>query len=248
MSLVQTLEWCDLLTLESSEEMELTVEGADIDPSDNLVTKAMELVGVDRARLTLTKVLPMAAGLGGGSSDAAAGLIAAVDHLRRSRSVARELAPEIGSDVPLFIDGGTQMMTGRGELLEKLEDLRGFALAVVVPEFELASGEVYERWDQLEGPIGEVVPELLLPPGLRDGMPVRNDLLPAAVSLAPELGDFIADLRAAWDTPVLMTGSGPACFGFFASDSEAEDAARSVAATRVAAGAALRRHGVAEIT
>ena len=75
---------------------------------------------------------------------------------------------------------------------------------------------------------------------------MRNDLLPAALDLEPRLGDFMADVASVWGTPVCLTGSGSACFGYFATVAEATDAADAVAhLTRVARGVELRDHGVA---
>lgn len=245
-SLVQTIEWCDLLGVEPSEDLSLSVTGLDIEPEENLVTRAFGLAGIDRVSLSLEKRIPVAAGLGGGSADAAAALIAAADHGRLDRDLIVGLAPELGADVSLFLRGGTQMMTGRGEKLEVLPRLAGFAVAVVVPSFEMSTSEVYRRWDLMEGPQGEAVETDELPPSLRDGMPLRNDLLPAAISLRPELGDFMADIRSIWGVPVFLTGSGPASFGLFPDVSEAADAAAAIAGTRAAVGVTLRDHGVAE--
>ena len=121
----------------------------------------------------------------------------------------------------------------------------GFAVAVAVPQFELSTADVYRRWDELEAPVGETITPRLLPPGLRDGIPVRNDLTPAAFDLEPTFADFMADLRIRWGGPVLMTGSGSGCFGFFPDPDEAADAAHSVEdLTRAAVGARLRSNGV----
>jgi 4-diphosphocytidyl-2C-methyl-D-erythritol kinase len=119
---------------------------------------------------------------------------------------------------------------------------------VVVPEYRLKTADVYRRWDEMEGPIGEAIATGLLPPRLREGIPIRNDLMPAAIDLEPALADFMADLRAAWGTVVGMTGSGSACFGFFPDVDEAKDAAGSVASVcRGAVGAALRPRGVERV-
>ena len=249
-SLVQTIDWLDQLEVEEAEEDILVIEGADLDSEDNLVTKSLKEI---RARgfvpplaITLDKRIPIGAGLGGGSSNAAAMLLAAVETGRLPRAVAEEVAPSIGADVPLFLIGGTMLMTGIGDQVESLRPSSGFAVAVAVPPFELSTTEVYLRWDEMEGPEGEVIAPRLLPPGLRDGMPIRNDLIPAAMTIEPALADFMADLRKLWGSPVLMTGSGSACFGFFPDDEEAVDAGRSVEhLCRAVVGAGLRSNGVA---
>jgi len=248
-SLVQTIEWIDRLEVEEAEEDSLIIEGADLDPEDNLIVRSLAAL---RARasvrpldIKLSKAIPHGAGLGGGSSNAAATLLAATGVGGLSISIAEEVAPSIGSDVPLFLTGGTMLVTGVGERIEPLPAFSGFAAAVVVPPFEMSTPEVYRRWDEMEGPIGESVYDRLLPPPLRDGIPIRNDLTPAAIAIEPEIADFMADLRARWDTAVMMTGSGSGCFAFFPDPDEASGAAASVShMCRAAVGAALRERGV----
>jgi 4-diphosphocytidyl-2-C-methyl-D-erythritol kinase len=249
-SLVQTIDWLDLLEVEEADEDSLVVEGAEIDAEDNLLTRALNAIReqghVPPLDIRLVKRIPEEAGLGGGSSDAAAVLLAAAHVGRLSAESPAEVAPSVGADVALFLTGGTLLMTGTGEIIEQQPPLAGFAVAVAVPEFGLRTADVYRRWDEMEGPVGETIAPRLLPTTLRDGMPLRNDLLPAAMDLEPELADFMADLRSGWGTAVAMTGSGSACFGFFPDLDDAESAARSVARMcRAAVGADLRPTGVA---
>lgn len=248
-SMVQTVQWCDLLEVERSEEGSDSLL-SDID--DNLVEHALaelrRTATVPPLALSLSKEIPIEAGLGGGSSDAAAALVAGADVAGLSRSSLHEVASRVGSDVPLFLTGGTLMMRGRGDEIESIRSLEDFAVAVVVPGFGLGAGEVYQRWDAMEGPEGSPTPDDLLPPSLRGGMPMRNDLLPAALDLEPRLGDFMADVASAWGSTVCLTGSGSACFGYFASLDEASDAAGSVTSlAREAREVGLRDRGVARL-
>lgn len=252
-SLVQTIDWLDLLEVEVSEEDNLAVEDADLDSVDNLVMRSLRAIRakgfVPPLEIRLDKQVPVGSGLGGGSSNAAAMLLAATTIGRQTQSVAEEVASSIGADVPLFLTGGTMVVGGAGEEIESLPFLTGFAVAVAVPPFEMATVDVYRRWDEIEGPEGEAIQPRLLPPRLRDGIPIRNDLTPAALDVEPTLADFMADLRARWSGPVAMTGSGSGCFGFFPDLSEATDAANSVShLCRAAVGAALRPNGVAPRT
>jgi 4-diphosphocytidyl-2-C-methyl-D-erythritol kinase len=245
-SLVQTVEWCDHLEVSRGREGRDTLEP---DIEDNLVAKALaELratTEVPPLEIVVTKEVPTAAGLGGGSSDAAAILVAGAEAARLPRASLPEVASRVGADVALFLVGGTLLMSGVGYELEESPPLEGFALAIVVPEFGLATKDVYVRWDALEGPEGHPVPDDRLPPGLRGHMPMRNDLLPAALDLEPRLGDFMADVAAIWGAPVSLTGSGSACFGYFATPDEAGDAAAAVThLTSVGRGVPLRPHGV----
>jgi 4-diphosphocytidyl-2-C-methyl-D-erythritol kinase len=253
-SLVQTIDWLDLLEVEASEEESVVIEGADIDPEDNLVVKSLQALrgqgSVPRLAIRLEKQIPISSGLGGGSSNAAATLLAASEAGNLPAATAGEVAASVGADVPLFLTGGSLMVTGFGEVIDPLQPpLSRFAVAVAVPPFEMSTVEVYHRWDLMEGPTGETIGPGNLPPELRDGMPVRNDLTPAAIDIEPGLADFMADLRAQWGGAVAMTGSGSACFGLFADLEEAMDAAVSVSSRcRGSTGASLRPNGVSRRT
>src|SRR5690606_1388277 len=102
------------------------------------------------------------------------------------------------------------------------------AFAVAVPEFRLVTREVYREWDRLEGPRGGALPEGALPPALRDGTPIRNGLSPAAMSVEPQLAEFLAELRSRWGQPVLLTGSGSGCLGMLPDLDDAEDSVGSL--------------------
>ncbi len=178
--------------------------------------------------LHLEKRIAVAAGLGGGSADAAAGLVAAVRLLGGPTDLAARLAPDLGSDVPFCLVGGTAWMEGRGEAITSVPLHTDYALAVAVPRFELPTAAVYRRWDELGEPVAPALEARHLPPALRDVDELGNDLLLAARDLRPALGDWMAELGAVWQRPVLLTGSGPACFAFFADEDEANSASRAV--------------------
>jgi 4-diphosphocytidyl-2-C-methyl-D-erythritol kinase len=251
-SMVQTIEWCDRLDIELGErEDRLEIEGSDLAVEDNLVLSALTMLRqhgrVPPLALTLHKEIPIEAGLGGGSSNAAAMLWGAEAEGWATSDVVTQTAKSVGADVSLFLVGGSLEMSGVGDVIKSLRRLEGFAVAVVVPEFGLSSADVYRRWDEMEGPEGDVVPDDLLPPSLRDQMPMRNDLSPAALDVDPRLGDFMADVRMEWGGAVCLTGSGSACFGYFGTAEEAAHAVTAVAhLTAATKGAALRPRGVAQ--
>lgn len=226
-SLVQALDWGDTVEFDSEDEDRLDVVGADL-PTDgsNLIWKAVDALDRTRPRLAirLVKRIPSAAGLGGGSSDAAATLRAMQELCKIKDDEVFDAASRVGADVSFFLTGGTAWMEGYGERITPLDTLAGFAVAVVVPPFELPTVDVYKRWDALGDPEGEEVSGRRLPPGLRSLGPIRNDLTPAAIDLRPELGDWLRDLSQQWDRPVLLSGSGPSVFGFFADEDEAGSA------------------------
>lgn len=249
-SLAQSIDVSDRLTVTAAEEDSITVDGDDLVAlgEDNLAWRAAAAVrehlgAAQPLRVHLRKRVPVAAGLGGGSADAAAALVAASGLLGGDRGTVTRLAPALGSDVPFCVIGGTVWIRGTGEQLRAAEALTGFHLAVATAPFPLETGAVFRRWDDLDRPVGPGVSGRSIPPSLRHLAPLVNDLTPAALSLHPELGDWAADLARSWGQPVMMSGSGPTMFGFFASRAEADDAAAEVAGARFASGASLVDRG-----
>ncbi|MDH3248425.1 MAG: 4-(cytidine 5'-diphospho)-2-C-methyl-D-erythritol kinase [Acidimicrobiia bacterium] len=227
-SLVQTIDLSDRLGLRDAGEDELRVEGADLPTDgDNLVWKAVESLGVEGrspVEVTLEKRIPFGAGLGGGSSDAAAVIAALGDRYGIDEPSRAAAALRTGADVTFFLTGGAARMEGIGERITRLDPLEGFVVVVVAPEYRLSTPDVYRMWDRLEYPTGATVDNRRLPPALRE-FEVINDLAPAAVTVEPGLGDLLADLSERWDRPVMMSGSGSAVFACFADLDEAADAA-----------------------
>lgn len=184
------------------------------------------------ARVRLEKAIPAGAGLGGGSADAAAGLVA-VTHLLPAETEGVDLdglAADLGSDVPFCLRGGMAWMRGRGEIIEPVgAHVPPFGVLVAVPRERLSTPEVYERWDALGGPISER--RLPVPPGLAPILDDRvNDLEPAALDLAPGLADFRDALEAVAGAPALLAGSGSSYAVLFESVDEAEAAGEAVRA------------------
>lgn len=159
----------------------------DIDPHDNLVSKAADLAGV-QIGATVLKRIPAQAGLGGGSADAAAILAwAGFDDVERAAS--------IGADVAFCLVGGRARVRGIGEIVEPLE-FRDQQITLVTPHVACSTPEVYRKWDELGGPKGE------------NG----NDLEPAALAVAPELHEARDALGNATGQTPRLAGSGSSWF------------------------------------
>ena len=234
-SLIQTLDWGDRLTVTEGEEDCLKTTGADLPTgADNLVWKAVAALERETSfsrpplRFLLEKRIPVAAGLGGGSADAAATLQAVGKMFALDPSALHRAAPRIGSDVPAALVGGSLWVEGFGEKMSPLAALSGFALAVVTPDFPVLTPDVYRMWDDLDEPRGPDFPSSGLPPALRHWAPFRNDLQPAALRIRPELGDLMGYLAREWGRPVGMSGSGPSLFAYFVDAEEAASAASAV--------------------
>jgi 4-diphosphocytidyl-2-C-methyl-D-erythritol kinase len=182
---------------------------------DNLASRAADRVLTRAGRqalgvsLTLRKRIPVGGGLGGGSADAAATLLA-VRHLLELQlddDALFELAADLGSDVPFCLLGGAARVRGRGERLEPAKLPLGLPLLVAVPPFALATPDVYRTWDELGGPrTTRTVP----PPRPLTGVvgDLANDLEPAAEALEPRLRPFREELEEAAGRPALLAGSG----------------------------------------
>jgi 4-diphosphocytidyl-2-C-methyl-D-erythritol kinase len=238
-SLAQSVDWADDISLDVADDSDaFEIHGDGLEPDErNLAWRAVTAMRRGPAppvRLVLTKRIAIAAGLGGGSADAALGLALGATVFGRTPAEAVAAAPDLGADVPFCLAGGTAILSGIGEEIESLPAAKDFALAIVVPPFELATPAVYRRWDELDGPRGPEMARRHVPPSLRDHAPLSNDLQPAALDLAPDLGDWISETATAWGQHVAMSGSGPSLFSFFSSIDEAVDAVGAVRGARAA--------------
>jgi 4-diphosphocytidyl-2-C-methyl-D-erythritol kinase len=234
-SLVVSIDRTDELSAALADEDRLDVGEAQLTHDrDNLIWRAVDALRSETENrrpleFSLTKRIPIAAGLAGGSADAAAALLAASTLLGVSLTTAREVAARVGADVPYCLQGGLAWMGGYGELISPIDNGGAdFALAVAVPPFWLAAAAVYQRWDAMRGPQGIPVDPRHVPPRLRPFEPFVNDLQPPAVDLRPDLGDWMADLSNLWDRPVMLSGSGPSLFAYFEDRNEATEAVRLV--------------------
>ncbi len=232
-SLVAFSRGGDLLTLRPGSEFKFHVEGpaaaAAGDPQQNLVVKAArhlaELVeGIKLGVLGLTKNLPVAAGIGGGSSDAAAALrlIVRANGLALDDPRILTAARATGADVPVCLFGKARMMTGIGERLGPVLRLPPLPALIVNPGQPLATNAVFARMREERGSasgfgrhprIASGIGYDALLAALRKG---GNDLEDAACMLAPVIVDVLAILAAAPGCRLArMSGSGTTCFGIF---------------------------------
>ncbi len=223
-TVLQAVDLSDRLVLEDAEALELRV-GAPGVPADasNLALRAAralgEAAGVERGvRITLDKRIPVAAGLGGGSADAAAVLIG-LNRLWRLRWPAArlvEVARGLGMDVPFFLHGGCALATGRGE---KLEPVAGTPLALVLvnPRFGSSTAATYARVTPAMYTDGARVRTLIeaLARGRADRVAATlyNGLEAAVRPVHPEIDRMKAALLAAGALGTAMSGSGPTVFG-----------------------------------
>ncbi|MEZ4333908.1 MAG: 4-(cytidine 5'-diphospho)-2-C-methyl-D-erythritol kinase [Myxococcota bacterium] len=217
------------------------------DGPDNLAWRAARLFR-DRAgirapiRIALRKGIPAGAGLGGGSSDAAA-VLEGMRRLTGASVVDAELARwalDLGADVPFFLARGPAFVAGIGERIAPLPGLPSLPIVLVNPGKTLATADVYREADRLGAALtkeraGSTMRALSgLTQNVRDVVPALRDLLindlePAARRLCPAVAQVADRLDRAGAVAVSLTGSGATVFGVFASQSEAERAAARIA-------------------
>lgn len=199
---------------------------------DNLVTRARDrfraqVAPVPPVAIALTKALPVASGIGGGSADAAATLRALARLAGVPVAAVMPVAASLGADVPACVLGRTSRGTGRGDELVELDGLTGIPLLLVNPLVAVSTAMVFAGWDGVD--------RGALPTG--DPMAValagRNDLEPAARAVAPVIDTVLALLAEQPGVRLTrMSGSGATCFALFDDVAQRDAADRAMMAAR----------------
>ena len=223
-SVMQTVGLYDELTFEPAPTLEVEVEGASLASTDNLVWKAARLLQETTrcplgAHIHLTKRIPLAAGLGGGSSDAAAALLG----LQRLWDLTPpfpelvRLAAQLGSDVPFFLGGGTALVLGRGEQVHPLPPLKPAWLVLLVPPLALErkTATLYARLTPGDFTTGEATQRLV--EAIHQGQDLddawlTNAFQRAALEVFPQLETHETLFYQAGAQKVHLAGSGPTLF------------------------------------
>jgi len=194
-------------------------------PTDdsNLVMRAARAAGVTKGRVTLDKHLPAAAGIGGGSSDAAA-------MLRRLGHAPTDDGLSLGADVPVCLRARATRMAGIGEILDDVPGLPPLPAVLVNPRVAVPTGPVFQGLASKINPPMGALPDRPDLAGLIGWVAARrNDLEPPALTLQPVIGDVLGALRAKGAALARMSGSGATCFGLFTGVEQAGAAARAIA-------------------
>ncbi len=234
-------EASDHVSVELGEAVSLEVSGPYSEAAgtidDNLVLEAARRLkaasGTGKgARITLRKGLPVAAGIGGGSSDAAAALRLLTQLWEIDPAHAATIAPGLGGDVPAALAGVPALMRGEGERVERVQLPGRLPALLVNPGIPCPTGAVFRAFDEAGG--GHVFSEIERFPcfGDLDHLTVwlsqqRNDLEAAAIARVPEVSTVLSFLKAQPGVQLArMSGSGATCFAIFSALSFAERAAR----------------------
>ena len=246
-SLMVPVSLADRVIVEKTPGVGLDV-ACDVAPgADNLAARLVRELEqrLDRSfevRVTIEKRVPHGGGLGGGSSDAAATLLALerLFGLELSPRLRYEAAAAVGSDVPFFLWPGAQLVMGRGQVLKQVH-LPALRLVIAMPDAGLSTAAVY-GWRDEDAQVGvkEFAPKArLLSSRLQAARSasdvaalVSNDLEPSVVNRREAVGELIERLRSAGALAAAMTGSGAAVFGIFATEARALKAREAVAPAR----------------
>jgi 4-diphosphocytidyl-2-C-methyl-D-erythritol kinase len=242
-SLVAFAHIGDVLRIEPAEELSLSLAGpfaGKLDDCDNLVLKAARALaqasGVRKgARMVLYKVLPVASGIGGGSSDAAAALRGLADlwDIDFTDDSLREIGATIGSDVPVCVARAPSWMAGRGEKVTVLDGVAVPPMVLVNPGVAVPTGEVFRALKARRG-VGTPRPG----PGGTDDLleylkTTANDLEAPARKIAPAVGEVLDALSASQGVRLSrMSGSGATCFALFENAADALAAVDAIEAAR----------------
>ena len=217
----------DKLAVSSSDDLTLEAKGpfaGNLGPAeDNLVLRAARMLRQRAeveagAALTLTKLLPVASGVGGGSADAAAALRLLTRMWNVDPAFAQAIAPELGSDVPACLLSMTARGEGAGDVLQLVDaGVSGSPALLINPRVEVSTREIFERrGGRDKGP-------------LDDWRAGRNDLEPIAVEMVPLIGAVLTWLSIQSGTTfVRMSGSGATCFALFETEAARDAAAVAV--------------------
>lgn len=232
-SLVTFADYGDTITAEPADQDAFTLSGrfapllASEDPAGNLVLKARDLLrsacltighAAPPVAITLEKTLPVAAGVGGGSADAAATLRALLRlwDVSLASQMLQDLALSLGADVPMCLAGTPLRAQGIGEDLTPLANMPSFGLVIGNPLKSVSTPAIFKALTWRDNP-----PIDALPTGddaaewIETLNSLRNDLQPVAESLCPEIGDLCDNIALTGALMVRMSGSGASCFGLY---------------------------------
>ena len=238
--LMQSIELCDVLSFESARFLTLTVDGQMLPTGNrNLVIRAAsalnEALGQHNgARITLKKSIPTRAGLGGGSADCAATLIALnrLWNLRLPLRTLQQIGLKLGADVPFCLQQGLARAEGVGEILTPIDEPPRIPLVMLTPGGGLSIPAVFKAWSDGSDPMTQI-DNLALADALKRGDFARaqalshNDLESPAIRLMPRIGALMEHFRSLGADFVRMTGSGSTVFAAFADEEAACATARA---------------------
>ena len=238
--LMQSIELSDELTFENARWLTLQIDGQRLPTGDrNLVIRAAnalnDVLGTKNgARITLKKRIPSRAGLGGGSADSAATLLALnrLWNLNLPLRTLAQIGKKLGADVPYCLCSRLARVQGIGEIVTPLEKSPVYPMVIVTPGGGLSTPAVFQEWNKgypMTRLDNAALSDALMSGDLESAqMLSHNDLEAPAIALMPEIGELIGRFRSLGAKYTRMTGSGSTVFAVFETDEAALSAAQQV--------------------
>lgn len=229
-TLFQTISLYDTLTFTESDHLSLTCDDPKIPVDEtNLVLRAARAVGAPPVSIALHKEIPAGGGLGGGSSDAAATLVAL-------GKPSHDIALNLGSDVPFFLTGGTAYATGRGEILMPMPRMTGIPLLLLIPEERISTAQAFGKLRRFSPPLGVDRYRAMIDDDLLShATELVNDFEEPIFEMLPILRTLKTRLHEAGAAWAAMSGSGSTIVGAFRSIEDRDAAFKRLTDVRAVA-------------
>ena len=259
-SLFAFLDLADELTVKKNDEFKLEITGEFapfLDPKKNLFTEILDFFATEfgitkNLHIKIKKNIPVGAGLGGGSSDAAFFMqgLNKIFSLNLSKEKLQEISLRFGSDIAFFFEDRASLVKGRGEVIENFSDFEPITALLVNPRISLSTKEVFEKFDgmprgvmPLDVMLSSACPEpvegskhdsgtkrhescfdKLSMTSMLENFP--NDLTRSAIAMLPIISGILAELKNSGAEIAKMSGSGASCFGIFSDEKKLDEAAK----------------------
>lgn len=231
-SVMQSVSLFDLVEVRNSSQIDIICSNKELESKDNISYKAAKLLkakaGVTNgAEITITKQIPVAAGLAGGSADAAATLLGLNElwGLGLSTFQLQEIGCELGADVPFCCEGGTMLACGKGEELSPLNPLPPAVIVIATPPVHVSTAEIYRELDNQKyvpfNRTNEIIKALSLGDNVLVAKSFANILETVALKRYPEIVQVKEKAIQSGCLGALMSGSGPSVFAFYENEEQA---------------------------
>ena len=231
-SLFAFLDLSDDLEVKLSDEFKLEINGEFshlIDQKNNLFTQILDYFSQEfsiskNLHIKLEKNIPVGAGLGGGSSNAAYFMKALnnIFNLKLSKTKLQEISLNFGSDIAFFFEEQASIVKGRGEIITNFPRFQNFSILLINPKIHLSTKEVFDNFNSNFSQ--ETTTDILLKTDLEDLLKIENDLEKPSIKIAPTIKEIINKLKNQKAKFAKMSGSGSTCFGIFENDQDLKKA------------------------
>lgn len=236
-SIIAAISLADNLSVELADKFDFKISGEfknEIDVENNLVSKILKYFVTNfdihtNLKIKLEKNIPVAAGLGGGSSNAAYFMMALneIFKLNLSKEKLQEISFNFGSDIAFFLEEKTSIIRGRGLVRAPYKKhFEPFSILLINPKISLATKDVFKKFDGNFSK--EISDEILQKKNISEIINLSNDLTKPAIAIVPKIQEILETLEENNATHAKMSGSGATCFGVFKNEDDLKNAAKKI--------------------